>query len=79
MFYPKVQQHVECVQKLASVLELHGAQCFRQVDLDGAKQQLTESALLQLFASFAESQATALKVLNTSITNCHAAVGIVCP
>lgn len=63
LFDATVQQHVDCVQKhLVRVLELHGSQCFQQVDLDGAKQTLAKPDLLQLFQCFAESGALILKV-----------------
>jgi hypothetical protein len=59
---PKLPKHVECAQKLASVLQLHGAGCFKLVAVDGVRHSLSNAALSQLFTSFSNSQAENLKV-----------------
>lgn len=61
-FEPTVQEHVDCIKKLIQVIELHGALCFQHVVLDGVGQPVTHGELLQLFESFHESEATAMKV-----------------
>ena len=63
LFHSAMQQHVECVQKqLLDVLDLHGAQSFQHVDVDGVKAPLAHLELVQLFQSFPASEARALKV-----------------